>query len=542
MIQEQLVKPADVYHYSALYRDFLARDPKVNKYVPVASPSEAAQAIVPTGVDRNALCDILVRQNEAFLAKPATMAAIEKLRREDALCVFTGQQAGILGGPLYTLYKAVGVVKMAAKLQMEFDRPVVPVFWVAADDHDFDEIRQLTYLEKDGSIANFKYGSGDSKGVPASEIVLDNEDDYNAFADAVRNAYGNTDFTDEMYEHIFNAYAMDVDFVEAFARYFAEIFPDLGLIFFSPGDIDVKALSRRFFQRIVEHYFNVKTLLEETATSLEMDEYHIQAEKKQSAVHLFYHDPARKPIHFADEAYLVGEKRLALPGLNDLIERNPEQFSPDVLTRPVWQSYLFPVVAHCGGPGEIAYFCQIGKLFKLFKLPQPYYFARPSGTIIEARQEELMFRLGIKLDDFTGDVEQVINRVLAKYFPEDMDEQFQRFRRRLDNDYEALANYIVEFDGQLKPMTEQVFGKIDFALKALEKKIFSRHKKQMKDSRAQIYRMASALYPDRNLQERTFSINDYIAKYGPDVVEHIIDKLSIDTTDHQMIPLSDFRG
>jgi len=542
MIPEQLVKPAEVYHYSAVYRDFLARDPKITKYLPVESPAEAAQSIAGTGVDRNALCDILIRQNEAWHAKPATMAAIEKLRQEDALCVFTGQQVGLLGGPLYTLYKAVGVVKMAAKLQMEFDRPVVPVFWMAADDHDFDEIRHFHYIEKDGSAGKFIFGSESVEGLPASDIHFDKEDDYNTLVDAVKGAFGATDFTDELYERLFAAYTMDINFVDSFARLFADLFPDLGLIFFSPGDVEVKSLSRRFFQKVVEHYFNVKTLLEETATTLEMDGYHIQAEKKLSAVHLFYHDPSRRAIHFADESYLVGDKQLALPGLHDLIERNPERFSPDVLTRPVWQSYLFPVVAHCGGPGEIAYFCQIGKLFKLFKLTQPYYFARPSATIVEPRQEELMIRHGIGLEDFTDDVEQLINRVLAKFFPEDMDEQLQRFRRRLDNDYEELANYVVEFDDQLKPMTEQVYGKLDYALKALEKKIFGRHKKQMKDTRAQIYRLVSALYPYRNVQERSYNINYYISKYGPGILDYIIDRLTLDTTDHQMINLSDYRG
>ncbi|UCD16725.1 MAG: bacillithiol biosynthesis cysteine-adding enzyme BshC [Candidatus Zixiibacteriota bacterium] len=537
----QLIKPVSMYHYSELYRDFLGCRPELKKYLYAESPADVADMIGSARVGRNELCDILIRQNRQFNAKPGTLASIEKLRNDNALCVFTGQQVGLLGGPLLTLYKAIGTVKMAAKLQMEFDRPVVPVFWMAADDHDYDEVSHFHYIEDDGSPGKFVYSSRSLAGVPVSEVFLDNKDDYDRFADSVRRAYGATDFTEELYERLFAAYRMDANLTNAFGRYFADIFPDLGLILFSPADIEVKKLSRRFFQRVAEHYFNVKSLLEETATSLAMDRYHVQSEKKLTAVHLFYHDPVRRPIHFADETYLVGDKRLALPGLHDLIERNPELFSPDVLTRPVWQSYLFPVVAHAGGPGEIAYFCQIGKLFRLFELTQPYYFARPSATIVEKRHEEFMRKHQLELSDLTGDIEQLVNRILGKSFPEDMEEKFNAFRGKLESDYNDLVRYILTFEENLEPMARQVLGKIDYALKILEKKTFDRHKKQMQATRNQIYRLASALYPYHNLQERSYNINYFISKHGFEIVDHIFEMLDRETTDHQIIYLSEYR-
>ncbi len=529
------------FKYSNLYVDFLNGDSKLQKYLLTASPGDAAPKVVDTPFDRDILCEILNRQNKHFKAGEKTFEVIEQLRRGNAVCVFTGQQVGMYGGPLFTLYKAAGIVKMAEKLQKELGRPVIPVFWLASDDHDFAEINRFHYFEKDGSAGKLIYDAAPGKGVPASEIVFDNKEAYSAYIKKTREVFGVSDFTDELYDRLFKAYAPGESMVDAFARHLNNILPDLGLVMFSPADPEVKMRSRRFFQRIVEQYFTAKTILEQTDTLLEMDGYHIQAEKKLTAVHLFYHDPARKPIHYADESFVVGDKMVGLPGLLDLIERNPEKFSPDVLTRPIWQSYLFPVAAHVGGPSEIAYFCQIGRLFKLFKLTQPYYCSRPSATIVEHRQEELMESHGLSLEDIADDVELLINRLLGGYFPEETEAKLKQLRDKIGDDYKTMAKLIVDFDPVLKPMTEQTFGKVDFALNALEKKVFDQHKKRMKDTRNQIYRLVAALFPYHNLQERSYNINYYISKYGFGVVDYIINNLNYDSADHKMIYLSGFK-
>jgi len=541
-VQNQPKQQENRFNYSNLYVDFLNGDEKIRKFLPEASPVRVAPQVVDTPFDRDVLCEILNRQNEHYKAGEKTFEAIEQLRRSNAVCVFTGQQVGMYGGPLFTLYKAAGIVRKAEELQKELNRPVVPVFWLAADDHDFEEINHFHYFEKDGSAGKMIYKAAPSDGLPVSEISFNDSELYAEFVEKTKEVFGESDFTERMYERLFRAYAPDSSMVDAFARYFFSIFPDSGLIMFSPADTEVKKRSRRFFQRIVEQYFNLKTLLEQTDTLLEMDGYHIQAEKKLTAVHLFYHDPERKPIHFADNSFLVGEKMIGQPGLLDLIERNPEKFSPDVLTRPIWQSYLFPVVAHAGGPSEIAYFCQISQLFKPFKLTQPYCFARPTATLVEKHHEELMEKHHLSLEDLTGDVELLINRLLGGYFPEDTEEKLNQLRRKLNGDYKEMARLIIDFDVALKPMTEQTYGKVDFALNALENKVFDRHKKHMKNTRSQVYRLAAALYPYNNLQERSYNINYYISKYGVGIVDYIINSLNYIKTDHKLIHMSQYKG
>ena len=538
---ENDVKPGAEFHHSALYLDFLKRDDRIKKYLYQKSPADAADAIGQHKMDRDILCDVLDNQNKDFNSKPAAFESIKRLRQKDALCIFTGQQAGLFGGPLLTLYKAIDIIKRAKILERELNRPVVPVFWIACDDHDFEEINHTYYLNRDGEPTKLSYAPEGEHNVPVADICLSDREKYDELRSDSADAFGGTDFSEELEKRLLDAYSFDECLVRAFARNIADTLPDLGMVFFCPHNTVVKTQSRIFFKQLVERHFQLRDLLEETNQKLSSDNYHIQADKKKTAVHLFYHFPGRTPIHYLDESFVMDEKRLGLPAILDLIDRNPERFSPDVLARPVWQSFLFPVVAHTGGPAEIAYFCQIGKMFELFGLAQPYYYSRIGATIVEKRQEDFLDRYNLKLSDLTGDVEQLINRLLAGSFPENLEKEIELFKTDLDQQYKNLVKTILKFDGNLEPMSQQTWGKIDFALKNLEKKVFSQHKKNMDKTRKQIYRLVNALYPNRTLQERSININYYISKYGFDVVNYIVDKLDLQNGDHHMIRISEFK-
>jgi len=537
---DQEVKPLKKRYHTKLYSDFINHDPLIKTYLFSSNPVEIADKIGPPKIDRDILCDILDRQNKRFQAKPKTFGAIEGLRQKDALCCFAGQQAGLFGGPLLTLYKAIDIVKRARKLEKELVRPVVPIFWIASDDHDFAEINHTYFINKDGKLNSISYQYPEDIPVPVANIRLDDEGEYIRLKEQARAAYGETDFSDELIRRIFAAYTSEKSITDAFAEYMTDILPDLGLVFFCPVDNEIKQLSKDFFKRLIESHFRFKQTLNETCRYLKDDNYHIQAEKKQSAVHLFYNDPERLAIHFLDESFHFGETRIGLSGMLDLIERHPEKFSPDVLARPLWQSYLFPVVAQTGGPSEIAYFCQIGKLFRLFDLAQPYYYPRAGATIIDKRAEELFKKYDFGFTDLIGDIEQLVNRVAEQSFPKEIEEKIENFRKMFDDEFSRFENEMIVYEKELEPIAKQTYGKIDLTLNNFEKKIYSQNKKSMQAVRSRLYRLAEVLYPNRNLQERYLNINYFISKYGFDIVNHISGNLDVDTVDNQMIYISEF--
>jgi bacillithiol biosynthesis cysteine-adding enzyme BshC len=541
-VPEAVIKPDKKFRHSDLYLDFITGKESLKEYFFHGRAADVAGKIKPPRIDRETLCDVLERQNKSFNAKMETFRSIETLRQEETLVVFAGQQAGLYGGPLLTLYKAIGIVKKAVLLKAETGRPVVPVFWIACDDHDFEEINHTWYLNQEGKPEKISYSPESLKAVPVADICMDSADDYEALVEQTQKAFGTSDFTDDLYRRLFGAYGRDKCLVNAFARYLLNILPDFGLVLFCPNNKDIKTISRGFFKRLVEGHFRIKEILAESEQKLKNDGYHIQADKKESAVHLFYHDPERIPIHLAGDDFLVGNRSFGLPALLDLIDKYPEKFSPDVLTRPVWQSFMFPVVAQSGGPAEIAYFSQMGRLFELFNLVQPYIMARPAATIIEKRQQEILEEYDIDLADLTGDVEEVINKILSTTFPKEIEHKLKSFRDDVGVEYEELANMVIELFPNISPMTKQTFGKIDSALEHLEKKIYSHHKKQNDITRNRIYRLASTLLPNKTFQERSLNINQFIAKYGFGIIDFIVDNLDADTVDHQLIYLSEYKA
>lgn len=539
---EATAKEMNQFKYTNLFCDFLNGKAELKKYLYCDEPNDVVKQMKPPKIDRHILCDILDKQNKAFKSKPEAFRSIEKLRQDDTLVIFSGQQPGLYGGPLLTLIKAIGIVKKAIQLQGQTGKTVVPIFWVACDDHDFEEANHTWLLGQNGTVEKMQFVTEDMPAISVADICLDDETGYNNLIEQTKNILGDTDFTDELYRRLFATYSRDGNFMRAFARYLTDILPDFGLILFCPYDKDVKTISKSFLKRLAEGHFRSKELMRETENDLKEDGYHIQAEKKETAVHLFYHDPERKPIHLDGDSFIVGNKKLGLPALLDLIDKYPERFSPDVLTRPVWQSYLFPVLAQMGGPSEIAYFCQIGKLFELFGLVQPFIVYRPSLTLVEKRQQEFMEKQDIKLSDLAGDVEQIVNRILADSFPEEIEQTLSGFKQNLKSDFDKLSGTIIETYPNMEPMTRQSFGKIDSALNHLEKKVYSQHKKNNDIIRNRIYRLADTLYPNKTFQERVININYFISRYGFGVVDFIIEKMDINSTEHQMIYLSEYKG
>jgi uncharacterized protein YllA (UPF0747 family) len=151
-----------------------------------------------------------------------------------------------------------------------------------------------------------------------------------------------------------------------------------------------------------------------------------------------------------------------------------------------------------------------------------------------------MLDLGVAFEDLLGDVEQVVNRVLAETFPADVEGRFGGFRKEIEDRFRILADEVVSFDSALQGMAEQTRGKIDFLLNGLEAKVFAAHKKKSQETRERIYRLSNALYPQRALQERCLNITYFLARYGAGIVTYIHEHMNSEETAHQLLSLSDY--
>ena len=526
--------------YSDIYLDYLCGCGSAGSFYRAGSIDEAASQLDGRQHDRERIVAILTRQNRAYHASDQTLANIERLRQNDTLCVFAGQQAGLFGGPMLVMIKALAILKSARLYSQQLKRPVIPIFWIAGDDHDFQEANHTFVLNRRTEPVRLEYASAPPEELPTAEILFDNAQHLDQAKTLLRETLGQSDFTDELYELIDRCYTPHDSMVSAFGKFMAALTHEHGLALFSPGDAEAKRLAAPLFKAIVSRQDDLHRLLSERNRAISENGYHIQVEKKENSAHLFYNSNGRKPLLRDGDHFTVGDQVFTKEELLARIDSEPEKFSPDVMTRPILQSYLFPVLSQKGGPAEIAYLAQLNPLFELFELATPYHIARSSLTIVEKRFDQLMHDYHIEFGELTGDIEQVINRVLAQSFPASLEKQFVLLRQDIEYHVNKFAADTLQFDPALKKSAEQTRGKIDFALKNFESKVFASHKKKSQEVRDRIYRLHRALYPNRGLQERCINISYFLSRYGFGFIRFLYDSLDSEEKAHQLVNLEEF--
>jgi len=540
---DNLIAPSKALGYSDIYLDFVAGLYTARHLYAVDNIAEVATCLDAVPYDRDQAADILKNQNIALGATEATLANIKLLRDPRTVCVFSGQQAGLLTGPLLVIIKALAIVKAAAEYSRELDRPVVPIFWIAGDDHDFEEVNHTVLLDRQAEIRTIAYEPPPKMGLPTAEIFFDDEAALATVKQQVRDSLGESDFTDDLYRLIDDCYTVKDTYVSAFGKFMTALTGQFGLIFFSPGDAAAKTLAAPLFKAILDRQDELHDLISEANSHITGHGYHIQVEKADNATHLFCNLDGRKPVlRVDDDRFSIGDRVVSRAELHQMIGAEPGRFSPDVMTRPILQSYLFPVVSQKGGPSEIAYLAQVNPLFSLFSRVAPYHAARPTATLVEARFEKMMAEHAISFEDLTGDIEQVINRVLAETFPADLDLRFSELKETVQQQFEEFVERSLQFDRQLASFGKQISGKIDFNLKAFEGKVFSAHKRKSAETRERIYRLYNSLYTNRGLQERALNITYFLARHGMAFMTLLFDRLESEESAHQLISLKENDG
>jgi bacillithiol biosynthesis cysteine-adding enzyme BshC len=539
-LPNKLIPPTKGFGYSDFYLDFLAGRESARRFFVSGSNGQAAEKIDAADYKRSEVAEILRRQNSEFGASGEVLANIDRLRDGGTLCVFGGQQAGLFGGPMMTLVKALGIVKLARSYSTQLSRPVIPIFWIAADDHDFEEVNHTWLLDRESEIRRIAYETTLSTTPPMGELKFADANALESAKSQFKECLGQSEFTSGLFEQINRCYSPDETFATAFGKLFAAMTRDTGLVLFNPYDDEVRRLARPLYQHTLSQQAQIHFVVNEANARLTAAGYHLQVQKHDEATHLFMNEHgSRKPV-YRDSGYRVGERIVSTDELEGLLEREPQRFSPDVLLRPVLQSYLFPVVGQTGGPSEIAYFAQMNSLFELMGVPAPYCTPRPTVTLVEKRYEKIMSENKICFTDLTGDIEQVVNRIMAATFPKDVENSFEQLRADIFSRFDTFNREALAFDPSLEEFARQTAGKIDFALKAFEGKVFSSHKKKSKDERDRIYRLSRTLFPNHGLQERTINFAYFLARYGDGIVPFLLNQMDAEQTAHQLISLSEY--
>ncbi|MBI5473715.1 MAG: bacillithiol biosynthesis cysteine-adding enzyme BshC [Ignavibacteriae bacterium] len=533
--------------FSQLFFDYMYDFNEVRRFFPYNfRENRSYESIIPLlekrSYDRASLCSILREQNTAFGSSAQTFDNIALLEKPTTFAVVTGQQVGLFGGPLYTIFKTITAIKFAEKLKAKFPtHDFVPVFWIEGEDHDFAEMNNVSVLDGESKPVKIEYLPGGEMPErnlgPVGELLFDGSLDQ-TFAH-FETCIQKTDFTEAVVKAIKEHYAGGKTFNQAFVGWMNALFGDYGLVFLTPNHPQVKRLLSPIFVKEVSEF--PKTTQIVIAQSAELEE-HYHAQIKPKSLNLFmFHKGGRYLIQPRE-----GEKDFSLKGTRHFIQpdemlriasETPELLSANVVLRPITQDALLPTIAYVAGPSEIAYHAQLKPVYEYFDVIQPIVYPRASATFVEERLLRAMEKYGLDLLEFLDDVDAVSAKVVEQISSVKLESIFGNATSTIHAALNELKFGLKEIDPTLIASLENVLSRIDGNINVLKEKSVAAQKRRNETAVRQIERAANGLLPNGTLQERELSVLYFMNKYGMDVVKWMSGELDISAFKHQLLQL-----
>ena len=492
--------------------------------------------------ERETLINILSDQNKAFGIGEKTFNNINKLANNRTCVVFTGQQVGVLTGPLYTIYKTLTTIKLAEYLSKELEIDVIPIFWMASDDHDFEEVSHIHIIDKDNHISKFYYQPEDMPdNIPMAFFNMD--ENIKSFTADVMDNLPETKYLGAIRELAEKAYQPDRRLCDAFGIMLGNLFKDSGLVIVNPADVRIKKLAAPIYKQEIENFEQSNEIIFSANQELNALGYHQQVTRVENYLNLFYFTGERARIGFEDGYYFIDgvQKKFSKEELLETVDENPNYFSPNVLLRPVSQDYIFPTLAYIGGPAEVAYFAQIKDLHNLFGVQCPIVYPRITATIVDQNSLRTVEKYNLKLLDLKDEkkVQAKIKELIESLIPDGLSNKMERDREEIIARILELDSYLEDLDQGVRKTVQKSKGKVEYELKSLREKILKAFKKQNDTLVNSVTRTADFLFPEASLQERHLNVLTFINKYGPEFVDLISPHLQLDRHDHQIICFDD---
>ena len=479
---------------------------------------------------RAEVVDLLLEQQSRRNAPAQARAATSVLGDPTSVAIVTGQQAGLFGGPLFTLLKSLTALKLVEELRSRYGTTAAAVFWIDAEDHDWDEVSSCTVLDADLRPRTITLPAPQGAGeLPVASVRLD-DNVLQAIAE-LEVALPATEFTAPLIASLSDAYRPGRGMAEAFGRWLETTLGPRGLIVFDSSDPAAKPLVGRVFARELESPERTSQLAASAGAELVGLGYHAQV-MPQDGPALFHLDGRRHAVRKDGDAYIVGAERYAADALKKTAVTDPKSFSPNVLLRPIVQDTLFPTVCYVAGPNELGYQAQLRTVFEHFGLPMPLYYPRASATVLDSAAARFLTRYDLPLESLQPQDDGALNRLLESQLPPSIEGALQDALHAVDERMSALASAVPALDPTLEGAVRSTLGKMQHELKALHSKIIHAAKRRDETLRRQFERARAQAFPNGHPQERTVGFVSFLARYGPSLADRLDEELPLDLGHH----------
>ena len=540
-MKSQCLPFSQIPHTTEIFTDFLSYSPKIQQFYP-HSPRfsdwfrEESAALNYDSARRVRVCATLERQNASWNAAPNTVANIARMR-VGAAAVVTGQQVGLFGGPLFSLFKALTAVKLAEQATAG-GVDCVPVFWLATEDHDLEEVNHVFVPGADGHLRAVVTSSVGAVNAPVGTIRFGAE--IEEVIKTVAEALGES----EIISIVRDAYRPGETFGTGFARLFSRLLGGWGVILVDASDPELHKIAAPIYRAAIEKAAQLDDALQARGKSLEESGYHQQVKVTPSSSLLFMlRGEARVPVHRHTGAisgspeFVAGEEKLTQGQLVERIANAPQDFSPNVLLRPVVQDYLLPTVAYVGGPAEIAYFAQATAVYEALLSKVTPVVPRFSATVLEPKLQALLERYNLRATDVFHAPELLRETLAREAMPQALQKSFDNAETVLKKSMETIRESLSSIDKTLVESSSTAESKMLYQLNGLRSRAARaelRHS-ELLARHAEI--LSNSIYPNKNLQERELAGIYFLARYGTEFLGELYHTMQTDCLDHQIISM-----
>ncbi len=463
---------------------------------------------------RKVLSETLVNQYANIEASELTLNNIESLKSETTFTITTGHQLNLFTGPLYFLYKIISTINLTEELKSAYpDYNFVPVYWMASEDHDFDEINYFNYKGKKIQWNSNQTGAVGHFNTNGLEDVYE----------VVAAEFGSGKFAEQLKEWFKNAYLNHNNLADA-TRYLANaLFGEYGLVII---DADHRELKRLFIPQMQ------KELVEQTAfktvseTNKTLEDLGLKIQVNPREINLFYiHEGLRERIVETDGVFSVLDSQFQWTKDELIAHLNeyPERFSPNVIMRPLYQEVILPNLCYIGGGGEMIYWLQLKSNFQAQGVTFPMLLLRNSALVKTKKQAEKLEKLNISDADLFLKRSSFINKKVRKISNIDIDfsDQIKHLEQQFEDLFKLAEQTDKSFLGAVKAQeVKQIKG-----LKHLEKRLLKAQKRKLKDQIERCTELQEQLFPGQSLQERNTNFSELYLEFGDELIPELIKAL-----------------
>jgi len=485
---------------------------------------------------RDAVADLVLAQQRRRSASPNALAAAERLRQPETVAIVTGQQAGLFGGPLFTLLKALTVLRLAERTAAEHGVPAVAIFWVDAEDHDWDEVKACGVLDAELNQVRIALDDPPAAGEgPVAGVRLN--DSASAAAAMLASTLPATEFSPALLEAVRLAYTPGTGMAEAFGTWLESLLGPRGLVVFDSSDPAAKPLVSTLFAREIEHAGETSRLAAAAGAALTARGYHAQVTPQMDHAALFHLGAGRESIRVEDGRLLVGTSVSTKEAMLERVRTRPAEFSPNVLLRPVVQDALFPTCCFVAGPNELGYLAQLRDIYAAFGVPMPLIHQRASATILDANTMRFLARHELPLESLRAQDEGELNRLLKAQIPPEVDASIEEAARVVAERMDALATAVSRLDATLDAAARSTLGRMQDDLKKLQGKIIQAVKRKDETLRRQFTHAQAQAFPGGHPQERDVGFVYFLNKYGDGLIDRLREEVPLDQGRHWVITI-----